>query len=268
MIELVKAGIVGSVVGNTLLVMGISVIVACRKGEVIKLKPETVALYINQLFLVGAILILPSVFSEHTPVDKRSMQSYLLAGMLSGAYVLYSIIFHRDERMNLVHSQAIEAVKKTYNGWSGRRSIIILLVTSAVTFFVSDLLINEVEPIAHHFNLSNTMLGFMLLPLLGNVAEHFVAVTAAWKGLAELSLSVAVGSASQVGMVVAPAAVLFGAIYGVEVTLDFSGLPFQLLLITLVAAYIVLRDNQWRRSEGIMLLVCYLAIMLCFTFVN
>ena len=53
------------------------------------------------------------------------------------------------------------------------------------------------------------MLGFMLLPLLGNVAEHFVAVTAAWKGLAELSLSVAVGSASQVGMVVAPAAVLF-----------------------------------------------------------
>ncbi len=268
MIELVKAGIVGSVVGNTLLVMGISVIVACRKGVVVKLKPETVALYINQLFLVGAILILPSVFSEHTPVDKRPMQSYLLAAMLSGAYVLYSIIFHRDERMKLVHNQASEAVKKTYNGWSGRRSIIILLVTSAVTFFVSDLLINEVEPIAHHFNLSNAMLGFMLLPLLGNVAEHFVAVTAAWKGLAELSLSVAVGSASQVGMIVAPAAVLFGAIYGVEVTLDFSGLPFQLLLITLVAAYIVLRDNQWRRSEGIMLLVCYLAIMLCFTFVN
>lgn len=263
MVDLVKAGIVGSVVGNVLLVMGLSIIIGCRKNHVIKLNASTVTLYINQLFLVGAILILPSIFSEDTPNNYKLIQSYWLAAVLAGAYIFYSVVFSQDERMKSVHAQAH---KKIFNGWTLKNSIITLVATSVAAFFMSELLIGDVEVLVEDYKLSNAMLGFMLIPLLGNVAEHFVAVTAAWKGLGELSLSVAVGSASQVGMVVAPAAVLFGAIYGTPLTLDFSGLPFQLLLISLVATFIVLRDNQWRTSEGIMLIVCYLAIMLCFSF--
>lgn len=263
MIDLAKAGIVGSVVGNILLVMGVSIIVGCRQNRVLKLNAETVTLYVNQMFLVGATLVLPSMFSGIVPAERQLSQSYVLAAMLAGAYLYYSAIFRHDERTKPVHDQARDKVR---NGWTLSKSIVVLIITSIAAFIMSELLVNRTEQVAVSYGLSNAMLGFMLLPLLGNVAEHYVAVTAAWKGMAELSLAIAVGSASQVGMVVAPAAVLFGFMHASPVTLDFSGLPFQLLLISFVAAFIVLRDNKWRLSEGVMLIACYIAMLVCFSF--
>ena len=86
--------------------------------------------------------------------------------------------------------------------------------------------------------------------------------------MTELSLSIAVGSASQVGMVVAPAAVLFGVISGNPVTLHFAGLPLGAVIATFFATLLVLHDDKWEISEGVMLLALYFAIMVCFLFTS
>lgn len=264
MIDLVKAGIVGSIVGHLLFVMGLAIIVGCRKHKKIKLNPETVTLLINQLFLVGSTLALPKIFSSIVPEENQLRLNYVLAAMLAGAYVFYHIALAGDERMRPVREQARD--KAHHNGWSLKFSVFVLLATVAGAFVLSEILLDETEQVGREWGMSQAMLGFMLLPLIGSLAEHFVAVVAAHKGLGELSLAVAVGSASQIGMVIVPAAVLFGALYNVPITLDFSGLPLSVLVMALMGGYIVLRDNQWRMSEGIMLLALYLAMLVCFWF--
>ena len=131
---------------------------------------------------------------------------------------------------------------------------------------MSELLVGEIEPVATTLGWSPMFVGFIILPLLGNIAEHQVAVRAAWQNRPELSLAIAVGSASQVGMIVAPCAVLFGLLLGQPVTLYFAALPLGALLVSLAGGYLVLRDNQWNVNEGIMLVALYAAMVMAFWF--
>jgi Ca2+/H+ antiporter len=84
--------------------------------------------------------------------------------------------------------------------------------------------------------------------------------------MTELSLSISIGSASQVGMIVAPCAVFFGVITGNPVTLDFAGLPWGILILSLFGAYLTLRDNRWNINEGVALLALYLSVVVAFVF--
>ena len=212
MIELVQAGIVGSMIGNLLLVMGLSIYVGCRKNGSLSFNPQLGTLLINQLFLVSVTLLLPTLFADRIPANRQGTFSYLLAAMLV------------------------------------------------------ELLVGEVEHVARVLELSPAFIGFIIVPLLGNIAEHMVGVVAAYKKMTELSLTMSVGSASQVGMVVAPCAVLFGYLTGNPITLNFTGLPIQLLVISIVGAIVVLRDSEWHKSEGVMMIALYAVIVIAFMF--
>jgi len=262
-ITLVQAGIVGSIVGNLLLVMGCSIYFGCLKQGNLKLNSHTATLYINQLFLVGATLFLPTMFGSSIPEARHVPMSYIFACMLAGAYLYYNFLVVSDTRLKKVEQQAHEILE--YD-WSIKFSVAVLCATATGAFFMSEFLVDEVDHVAESFGFTNAFVGFIILPLLGNVAEHAVAIFAARKGMAELSLSIAVGSASQVGMIVAPCAVLFGALTGNAVTLDFSGLPLHLLIVSFIAAFIVLRDNEWNKSEGVMLIAFYIAVVIGFSF--
>ncbi len=165
-----------------------------------------------------------------------------------------------DGRFHVIKNQAV-AIEKH---WSQKRAILTLVACGIGAFIESELLVGEVESVAESLSISQGFIGFIMLPLLGNIAEHFVAITAAYKGMTELSLSVAVGSATQVGMIVAPMAVLFGILTGHTITLQFEAVPLYLLILSLVAAFVALRDNKWNINEGVMLVFLYLNILIGF----
>ncbi len=262
LISLVQAGIVGSIIGNLLFVMGLSIYFGCRKNGALKFNPQTAALFINQFFIVATTLMLPTIFNGHIPEARHQVFSYILAIMLVLSYVYYYWVSLKDKRHDPVDRQA----SQLENSLSKGQSVVILIVAAAGAFFMSEFLVKEVEHITHTLGVSEAFIGFILLPFLGNISEHAVAITAARKKMTELSLAISVGSASQVGMVVAPAAVLFGFILGNPVTLYFAQLPLALLVISLVGAFLVLRDNEWNLSEGVMLIALYCALVFAFVF--
>lgn len=262
-IELAQAGIVGSIIGNLLLVMGFSIYVGCKRNCTLTFNHNVAVLFTNQLFLVGATLMLPTLFNDHIPAHRHGTLSNLLAVMLALSYVYFYRLSFTDKRFREVRQQAVEHAR---DGWGLPKSLLVLLGCGVGAFWMSELLVGEVELVSHQLNLSTMFIGFIILPLLGNIAEHFVAVVAARKGMTELSLSIAIGSASQVGMIVAPCAVLFGILTGNPFLLHFPNMPLAALILSLAASYLVLQDNQWNINEGIMLLAFYGSIALAFAF--
>jgi Ca2+:H+ antiporter len=263
-IALVHAGIVGSIMGNILLIMGLSVYFGCRKHSTMKYNHDTAGLYINQIFLVGSLLFLPTLFDSHITESRQQHISYLLAVLLVLAYVYFYVLSMRDPRFHVVREQE----RSLDRGWTKKKCTAVLAACGTGAFFMSELLIGEVEEVAAQFHLSHEFIGFVVLPLLGNIAEHLVAVRAAVRGMTELSLAVAVGSASQVGMIVAPAAVLFGLVLGNPFTLHFAHLPLTILILSLIGGYLVLRDDSWNINEGVTLLVLYGGMVVGFFFVR
>ena len=262
LIELVQGGIVGSIVGNLLLVLGCSIYFGCKKHGRMVFNEQTRTLFVNQFFLVAVTLLLPTLFGARIPQERQQIFNDLLACVLAAMYFYFYRLSLKDARFHRVDEQAHSVEFK----WEKTRTLSSLLGAATGAFFMSEFLIGEVKTIAEMLDVSQLFIGFILLPILGNIAEHAVAIVAARKGMTELSLAVAVGSASQVGMVVAPAAVFFGTILDNPVTLNFASLPYGLLIISFIGTYLVLRDGELHQNEGVMLLALYLMMVIAFAF--
>jgi len=253
LIELVQANIIGSVIGNLLLVMGFSIYFGCRKNGTLKLNATAVGAYLKQLFLVLVAVSALSAFDGAVPAENQRGASYVIAVLLVALYAWF--FFHVRNTMKL-HAVDVQAAQGEVH-WSKSTSYIVLIAAAAGAVWMSELMIGEIESFSDSIGISPKLLGYIVLPMLGNLAEHYVAIEAALKKKAELSMAISVGSASQVGLVVVPAAVLFGWITGNSVTLLFAGLPVYVLFVSFVAAYITLRNYEWELDEGVMLLAIY-----------
>lgn len=262
LIELVQGGIVGSIIENLLLVMGMSIYFGCKKNGPMKINPRTTSIFIMQLVLSVSILFLPSLFGDRIPADRQTYVSYFLALILVASYFYFFKISLKDEGYKIVKAQS----ENMNHRWGITKSLAIVASSVIGAFWMSEYLVSEVEHIAPALGLSQTFIGFIILPFLGNGAEHVVAVFAAIRKKTDLSIAIAIGSASQVSMVVAPCAVLFGFLTGHPFNLYFSSMPLGLMVISIVVTYIVMRDNQWNRDEGSLLILLFLAIGVVFAF--
>jgi Ca2+:H+ antiporter len=150
--------------------------------------------------------------------------------------------------------------------WTLRFSIIVLILATIGTAIASETLIGAVEPVTQQLGLTEFFLGIIIIPLVGNVAEHLVAVQVALKNKMELSLSVSLGSSLQIALFVAPVLVFVSLLFGQRLLLVFN--DFELIALvgsSLIAAFIAL-DGESNWLEGAMLLAVYLIIALAFFF--
>ena len=152
------------------------------------------------------------------------------------------------------------------SGWSVRKAVALLLVSTAFIVWLSEILVGTVEHTVQAMGLSEFFVGIIIVPLIGNVAEHLVAVTAAMKNRMELSMSVSLGSSLQIALFVAPALVFISLLMGNPLTLEFD----QFELVALGAAALIgasaARDGESNWLEGAQLLVVYFIIGLAFFF--
>jgi len=148
--------------------------------------------------------------------------------------------------------------------WSVRVSAAVLAGATAATVALSEILVGAVEPVVRQTGLSEVFLGIVLIPLIGNVAEHLVAVSTAWKNRMELSLAISLGSSQQIALFVAPLLVFVSLLFGNEMTLFFNPFEVVVLALSVLIAGQVSADGESNWLEGVQLLVVYAIVAMAF----
>ena len=262
--EVVKASLTGSIIGNLLLVLGVSVLVGgLRNGP--QQFSRTVAGSNAALLVLAAIgLFVPAVFEFSTGAQQRMVveESVLIAILLIAGYVL-SLVFqftHPAETLG-GHEPA-----QGHGGpaWSGRTAIVVLLIAAGLLAFLSEILVGAIEPFIKTFGLSEFFVGVVLIPTIGNLAEHLVAVQLAFKNKMEFAMAVAYGSSLQVALFVAPLLVILGTVIGHDMTLVFTPLEIVAVGAAVGISALIALDGESNWLEGALLTIVYIILAVSF----
>jgi Ca2+:H+ antiporter len=278
--EVVKASLIGSVLGNVLLVMGGAMLVGGIGRDRQTFNRRAAASQASMLILASGALVLPAVFQLvkggelplpgaelvrfSSPVEKLSLTVaiVLLIGYAGG--LLFSLITHRD-LFNPPAEPDEEAVGP--EPWSIRRSVMLLAIAGLAVGLMSEILVGSISETAEAIGLTEFFIGAVIVAIVGNAAEHWVAVWVAAKDKIDLSINIAVGSAAQVALFVGPVLVILSFFVGPEpMALVFNGFELVgVLLAAMIASHITLQGSStW--FEGLMLLALYTLLAAAFLF--
>jgi Ca2+:H+ antiporter len=237
---------------------------------------------INATLLILAVLALavPSCF-DVVLVERPESELLFSEGVALVLIILYalSVLYsfrsgalshHGEDHDDIRPETALErspALEENHQArWTLRFSLIVLALATVATAITSEALVGAVEPVTQQFGLSEFFVGIIIIPLVGNIAEHLVAVQVAIKNKMELSLAVSLGSSLQIALFVAPVLVFISLLFPDKLLLVFN--EFELIALigtTLLAAFIAL-DGESNWLEGAMLLAVYLILALAFFF--
>merc|ERR1712061_680715 len=169
-------------------------------------------------------------------------------------------------RAELRRQSMLEAAENPPIDLSFCMSTILLAGATIVIACNSEFLVDSIDSVSNDYHLPRAFIGIILIPIAGNAAEHFTAVSAAYKGKMDLTIGIAVGSSSQVALFVVPFSVIIGWFYDQPMTLCFRGFDTGMLLLSVFLVSAVLQDGSANWLEGLMLLVTYLmvAVISCF----
>lgn len=271
LVEVVKASITGSIIGNLLLVMGFSMFLGGLRYKEQEFKPIVASMNASAMNLaVIAILVPTAVDYTSSGINEPTLQilSVAVAIVLIIVYaltLLFSMKTHSylyDVGIENAEEEAEEAPEKVNLPlWIG-----VLLACTLLVAVESELLVDSLEVATSNLGLTALFTGVILVPIIGNAAEHATAVTVAIKNKMDLSLSVAVGSSLQIALFVAPVLVLAGWIIGKPMDLDFN--PFELVAVavSVLIANSISSDGKSNWLEGILLLATYLVLGFAFYF--
>ncbi|MBN1953964.1 MAG: calcium/proton exchanger [Anaerolineae bacterium] len=266
LLELVKASITGSILGNLLLVMGASLLVGGLRHGTQKFNRSEAGLNATMLFLAVIALGIPSLFGHAIEQVNHDAVEYLSLGVSTMMILLYAL----SQFYLFRNSQAKLPLKKpahrTGHHWPLRTTVIVLVVSTIFIAWMSEVLVSVVEPMLEHLGWTEFFIGIVIIPLVGNVAEHLVAVEVAAKNQMDLSLNISVGSGLQVALFVAPVLVFLSLAMGNPLTLVFNTFELAALGAASVIAGLAALDGESNWMEGVQLLVVYVILVMAFFF--
>ena len=266
LVDLAKASITGSILGNVLLVTGASVLVGGLRNGPQRFDRTHAGVNATQLLLAVFALTIPSLFFYSHRETAGPVESLSL-GTAAAMVVVYALGLTFAFRYATPEPALAREVEREERGRSRvGRSLAALLASTALIAWLSEILVGSVEHATRALGLSEFFIGIIVVPLVGNVAEHAVAAQAAWKDRMELSMAVSVGSSLQIALFVAPVLVFVSVLFGHPLTLVFN--PFEIVALfagALIAA-LVSQDGETNWLEGAQLLGVYLILALAFLF--
>ncbi len=269
LLELVKASITGSILGNLLLVMGLSMVVGGVRHGIQTFDRRQASRNAILLVLAVIALLIPSIFSSYigdpqsTRVEALSVGTAAIMIILYGLTLLYSLKF---EGAPLSHKTTEKIIHKP--AWSIRKALIILALATVGVVISSELLIQSVEPVMTGLGISEFFIGIIFIPLIGNVAEHLVAVQVAARNQMDLSVEIAVSSSLQIALFVAPVLVFISLIFGNPLQLIFNELELVALIAGVLITAFVSEDGESNWLEGAVLLTIYFILALGFFLID
>ena len=282
LIEVVKASITGSIIGNLLLVMGLSMLLGGLRFKEQTFQPIVARVNASSMNLAVIALLLPTaveVTSDGlgaTTLQNLSIAVAIVLIVVYGLTLLFSMKTHAylyDVGVAGAETLPEQAVPDTpeHKGAGHQENglmvwISILLLSTVAVAIESELLVESLEAATEQLGLTPLFTGVILLPIIGNAAEHATAVTVAMKDKMDLSVSVAVGSSLQIALFVAPLLVLAGWATGQSMDLNFN--PFELVAVTVAVliANSISSDGKSNWLEGILLLAAYTVLGFAFYF--
>ena len=265
LIEVVKASITGSIIGNLLLVLGASVLIGGLRHGTQKFSPQIASSNAALLVLAVIGLFVPAIFaftvSEPTQ-GSITEESVLVAVALMVGYVL-SLIYQFSNPTETLGGHG-EPAGHAGPAWSMRTAIVVLLGAAALLALLSEILVSSIEGFVDSFGLSAFFVGVVLVPTIGNLAEHLVAVQLAAKNKMEFAMAVSYGSSLQVALFVAPVLVIIGALMGQPMDLVFTPLEVAAVGAAVGISALIALDGESNWLEGGLLMLVYLILAISF----
>jgi Ca2+:H+ antiporter len=276
--EVVKASIIGSIIGNILLVLGAAMFVGGVRRDRQHFDATAATVQSLMLFLAVAALIMPAIFelvegkglpspgAELVPYDTEVEQlSVAVAVVLIATYLaglLFSLRTHRD-----LFNPDEEGDEEAAFGWSVRRSVTMLAIAGVAVGLMSEILVGSISEASESIGLSEFFIGVIVVAIVGNAAEHWVAVLVAYKNKMNLAVNIAIGSSAQVALFVAPVLVFASFVIGPEpMPLVFNGFELGAVVIAVLIANYVTHEGESTWFEGVQLLAVYAVLGLAFFF--
>jgi Ca2+:H+ antiporter len=275
--EVVKASIAGSILGNILLVLGAAMLVGGRKRDKQTFNRTAANVQSIMLLLGAAALVMPAIFElangtglppvgvelfdYDSTVEKLSLATAIV---LIGTYVaglLFSLRTHKD----LFNPHAEAGEEEHGFGWSVRRSVIMLAIAGVAVGLMSEILVGSISEASEAIGLSEFFVGVIVVAIVGNAAEHWVAVLMAAKNKMDLAVNISIGSSAQIALFAAPVLVIASFFIGPEpMPLVFNGFELGAVILAILVANYVTQEGESTWFEGLQLLALYVILGIAF----
>jgi Ca2+:H+ antiporter len=261
-LEIVKASLTGSIIGNVLFVLGLAFLIGGWKRVQQEFNRATAGLYAASLVIAVGALLLPAFFSftqEATGFRTEAVSVGVSIVLIAayGAGLLFSLKTHRS----LFASDYKHAPK-----WSTRAALGVLAGATVGVAAMSEFLVGALEPTVEDLGLSKLFVGLIIVPIVGNAAEHASAVVLAAKDKMEISIEIAIGSSAQIALFVAPVLVFVSLLVGEPMDLIFSGIEIAAVAFSAVILGFIVLDGRSNWLEGVQLLAAYVIMAISFFF--
>eukprot|EP00741_Cyanophora_paradoxa_P004291 tig00000792_g4165.t1 len=289
--DVVKASLLGSIISNLLLVFGTACLVGGFKYKTLDFSdtsscsPATLPSPLSSkqaagttsslLMLTILAVMLPSVIlhgrDAHTPEEvlrKQSLEisrySSIVILLIYFAFLYYQLVSHKE--LFDAEAEDDEEEGPEVPSMPISAAVTLLAIVSVTVSFCGNFLVGAIEPVSTEWGMSQTFIGIILIPIVGNAAEHATAILMAAKNKMNLALAVVIGSSTQIAMSVIPALVIIAWIMGKPLGLDFGLELTTTLISSALLVFMIDNDGQTDWLEGVMLIGAYLIISICFFF--
>lgn len=263
--EVVKASLAGSIIGNLLLVLGLSMFAGGLKHRSQSFSREAPGIHVSMLLLAVIGMVMPALYhltaASARPTALVDM-SVGIAAILLVAYVfglLFSLRTHRDL------FNPVPAVREEPR-WSLRAAILVLAMATGLVALESELLVGSLEAARAALGLTDLFIGVIVVAIVGNAAEHGSAILMALRNKMDLSVAISMTSTAQIALFVAPVLVLLSLLTANVLTLDFEAFELLAVALSVGALASVVSDGKSNWYEGFLLVMVYAILAVAFFF--
>jgi Ca2+:H+ antiporter len=266
MVDVVRASLIGSILGNLLLVLGLAIVWGGVHHKVQSFSPTAVGANGSLLLLAVITLTIPTAFVLTTK-DTDSAAASVLTLSHAAAFILIALyglflLFQLRTHHELFATDGVHGEEESH--MSKREATVLLIGATVMVAWMAEILVSSISEGAEALNLSALFIGVILLPLFGNAAEHFTAISVAAKDKMDMSFAIAVGSSTQIAVFVAPLMVLLAWTQGVDLTFEFGLFETIAVFLAVLITNAIAADGKSNWLEGAMLLGTYAILGIAF----
>jgi Ca2+:H+ antiporter len=264
-VDIVKASLTGSIIGNLLLVLGLSFLLGGLKHEEQTYNARAASIHATSLVLAVTGLLMPALFAlgGRESFAQREVVSGTVAAVLMILYaaaLLFTLVTHE----HLFRTPSPEE----HPEWSRRQAVGMLLVATAFVALEAEFLVSSLEPALEDLGLSELFVGLIVIPIIGNAAEHSSAIMFALRDKVDVTLEIAIGSSTQIALFVAPALVFISLFVGHPMDFVFSTFEVAAVALSTVLVFMISSDGRSNWLEGAQLTGAYAIMAISFFFVE
>ncbi len=265
-IELVKYSITGSILGNLLLILGLSLVAGGVRSSELRFGRAAPGISAGMLAAAVVGLVFPALFHASHPANQRLTELHLSEAVAVILIITYgfSLLFSLKTHRWLMGGDPHEIPRRA---WGVGKAVLVLAIATAGVAFLAEVLVQSVQGAGGALGLSTMFVGLIIIPLIGNAAEHASAIMMARRGKMDLSLQIAFGSSTQIALLVAPVLVFAGVLMGRDMNLVFAPFEVMALGLAVLVTAIGTTDGESHWFEGVMLLAVYALIAIAAYFV-